>query len=254
VRSWLYTLVRPVGSQFGRQANHDDPRMRSRRQVVRVGPWGPARWDDCLPPFLDVRPRPCDWVPDWVPRPPRHPTAANGKSAMDGCRTLVLAKGRSYASCTDTSGSPSAPAACGDFPVSATRESWSLLYSGSWRPGGRSSKSLRPTRTGSASKGRGGNHAQPPHARRWSPAPAVRRVYPADLFERTKLEAPQLAAGAATARSHASGSLRIGRMKRSEHEPHIGRDKVAELGTGVPVLTVSRTTYDASGGLWRPPS
>jgi hypothetical protein len=67
VRLRLCTLVRPVGSQLGRQTNRGNLLIRSRRRAVRVSPDGSARWEDYLRQSLDVRARPWDWAPEWVP-------------------------------------------------------------------------------------------------------------------------------------------------------------------------------------------
>lgn len=46
MRSRRCALVRLVGSQFGRQANHGDPLIRSRRRSIQTRPWEPTRWAD----------------------------------------------------------------------------------------------------------------------------------------------------------------------------------------------------------------
>jgi hypothetical protein len=67
VRSRLCTLVRPVGSQLGRQADSGNPLIRSRRRSVQTRPWDAAALS--LWPGLSwcVRSGLCHWVPEWVP-------------------------------------------------------------------------------------------------------------------------------------------------------------------------------------------
>lgn len=72
--------------------------------------------------------------------------------------------------------------------------------------------------------------------------------YPADLFEGTEIEAPELASGGIY------GALtRLGFTPERAHEevgaraPTLEETRLLNLAPGVPVLTVSRTTYDTSG-------
>jgi hypothetical protein len=67
VRSRLCTLVRPVGSQLGRQADSGNPLIRSRRRAVRASPVWFVAWVDRPLAYGVVRHNSRDWVHDWVP-------------------------------------------------------------------------------------------------------------------------------------------------------------------------------------------